>query len=164
MAERRPSRSRRRTPNQNQPIYPFTEAQTGYYWEHVNLSYVAVAELRFNGSYELRYDVEEDGPSTNFSTRFSGREDRVALYAMAARQPDPLSEYLLLYRILEAADSSNGKSFIASHLDELGGHDFGRLWVSRDAAINTTERVNAFDVYIAAGCLLPPRRSDGRAG
>ena len=130
-----------------QPIQPFEGSATAYYWEHIGMSYVAVAELRFNGSYQLRYSGEEGDPQTNFTERFRNREELIALYGMAARQVDPLAEYLLLYRILEAGDNGNGKSFLAKRLPDLRDGDFGRLWVAPDSAVGAESAVNAFEIY-----------------
>jgi len=44
---------------------------------------------------------------------------------MAARQPDPPSEYLCMYRVLQAADKTNGTAFAAANLPLINSHDFG---------------------------------------
>src|SRR5438445_738386 len=82
-------------------------------WDSLTAVYGSAAELRFNGSYVIRYGGEDPAPVTDFIHRFIGREELVSMYAMAARQADQLSEYLCLYRILEAADQRNGKIFAA---------------------------------------------------
>jgi hypothetical protein len=64
---------------------------------------------------------------------------------MAARQPDLLSEYLCLYRLLEAADGKNGKTFASEHLSSIGTKDFGELRVIVEPLEG--QEVNAFDVY-----------------
>jgi hypothetical protein len=129
-----------------EPVEPFGRAMTPFYWDSINQGYAAAAELRFNGSYVIRYDGEEDAPSTDFSRRFMGRKEWVGLYAMAARQPDPLAEYLCVYRVLEAMDKTNGKACSAAVLPLLSAHDFGQL----DVACGTPggyEYVNVFNVY-----------------
>ena len=132
-----------------QPVIPFEKQFTSWYWEHINMGYVAAAELRFNGSLVLRYDGEPNAPSTNFSARFRGREEQVGLYAMAVRQPDPLAEYLCLYRVLESADRANGKAFIRSNLAAIWDHDFGELTVISDTAeVRDGPGLNVFDVYM----------------
>lgn len=117
------------------------------YWDSLNESHDTAARIRFGGSYVIRYGLPHaPGPSTDFAERFKGREDRVGMYAMAARQPDCLSEYLCLYRLLEAADRLNGKTFAAQALPEMNSHDFGVLPV---IGIDGKYRnaVNAFEVY-----------------
>jgi hypothetical protein len=128
-----------------QPIDPFEPAMTRWYWESINQGYGAAADLRFHGSYVLRYHGEEGAPSTEFSTRFAGREESVGLYAMAARQPDPLTEYLCVYRVLEALDKANGKACSRSTLPLLADYDFGELLVVCGAMED--DSVNVFDVY-----------------
>lgn len=129
-----------------EPIYPFGQSFTKWHWDSLNTGYCAAADLRFNGSYVLRYDDEECAPDTDFTTRFRGREALVSLYAMAARQPDLLAEYLCLYRILEAADGTNGKAFIGANLARLAGYDFGDLSIVADDLADCSF-VNAFEVY-----------------
>jgi hypothetical protein len=129
-----------------QPVCPFPESMTKWYWESLNMSLGAAADLRFNGSYVIRYEDEARAPSTDFSSRFAGREQWVALYAMAARQPDPLSEYLCMYRVLEAADHGNGKGFSAANLPLIGGHDFGHLKLIADV-LEDVPAVDGFEIY-----------------
>jgi hypothetical protein len=118
-----------------------------WYWQTLNESLGAAAELRFSGSYVVRYDPEDPrAPTANFSARFSGREELVGMYAMAARQADLLSEYLCLYRILEAADGSNGKAFSKVNLERIATRDFGELRIiGLDMKYATA--LNAFEVY-----------------
>jgi len=118
---------------------------TRFYWENVNTAYYATAENRFQDSYILRYDGEPTSPSTRFKERFNGREDRVSLYAMAARQFDILSEYLCLYRVIEAADQGNGKTFVENHLPRLPDHDFGELIVAPTGGSSPAISFNAFE-------------------
>lgn len=136
-------------PTANPPSPPLGAAEgsstTAWYWESLNQSYGAAADLRFSGSIAVRYDEGERAPSTDFTTRFQGREERVALYAMAARQPDLLSEYLCLYRLLEAADGTNGKAFASSHSANIETADFGELRVIVDMLDDG--ELNAFEVY-----------------
>jgi hypothetical protein len=130
-----------------QPINPFEGQLLHWYWEHLNMAYAAAAELRFNGSFVLRYDEAIDGsPDTSFSDRFRGREQLVSMYAMAARQADPLSEYLCLYRLLEAADGRNGRTFTQATIKRLDTYAFGELRVvgPDDSYENAT---NAFEIY-----------------
>jgi hypothetical protein len=129
-----------------EPIHPFGPDWTLWYWQSLNQAYAAAAELRFNGSYVIRYDGESAAPSTDFSQRFAGREALVALYAMAARQPDVLAEYLCLYRVLEAADGQNGKVFAALTLVDLPATEFGELVVVGDD-LDAESAPNAFEVY-----------------
>jgi hypothetical protein len=128
------------------PVEPLGRAMTLHYWNSINQGYAAAADLRFNGSYVIRYDGEDDAPTTDFTRRFDGREEWVGLYAMVARQADPLSEYLCLYRVLEAMDKTNGKTCAAGVMPLPSVHDFGRLEVAYMTA-GGHEYVNAFDVY-----------------
>lgn len=131
-----------------QPIHPFEGPWTRWYWDHLNQAYLAAAELRFNGSCVLRYELDNASPSTDFSARFAGREELVSLYAMAARQADPLSEYLCLYRVLEAADKANGKAFAKEKLSTLTTNWFGDLRVIPDELNADYESApNAFEIY-----------------
>jgi hypothetical protein len=120
---------------------------TSAYWDDLNASYGAAAALRFADSYVLRYGDGAAPPATDFTARFQGREELVGLYAMAARQADLLTEYLCLYRILEAADGTNGTVYAASRLADVGTADFGELPVIVSSL--TGANVNAFDVYRA---------------
>lgn len=127
-----------------EPVIPLGIEVAGWHWSDRAAALDTAAELRFNGSYRVRYVTDDrETPSTDFSVRFDGREARVSLYAMAARQSDPLAEYLLLYRVLEAADGTNGKAFIGGNLDVIGSHRWGVLRV-HDAVRNC---VDAFRRY-----------------
>lgn len=118
---------------------------TDGYWQALNTAYSAAAELRMTYAYVLRYDQEDTAPSTDFTARFAGHEELVVLYAMAARQADVLTEYLCLYRILEAADGQNGKTFSATHLADVATKDYGELRVI--VRLFDDEELNAFEVY-----------------
>jgi len=129
-----------------QAIHPLADEWALFYWQSLNAAYGQAAELRFNGSYVIRYGDDGEGPSTDFSTRFSGREELVSLYAMAARQPDVLSEYLCLYRVLEAADQQNGKTSTTNLLPHLLRADFGELRVV-GLDLRYDNAPNAFEIY-----------------
>jgi hypothetical protein len=115
---------------------------------------LAIAERRPRGGSRvalqrlIRCSIygEEGSPSTDFSARFRGREELVGLYAVAARQADILSEYLCLYRVLEAADGQNGKAFSSAKLGDLLATHFGDLRViGLDLEYDTAP--NVFGVY-----------------
>lgn len=117
-----------------------------WYFDNLTRAFEAAADARFGDSYCLRYhDADAAAPGTDFEQRFAGRQQLVSLYAMATRQADVLSEYLCLYRVLEAADGGNGMSYVTAHTSQLESHDFGELWVI--APLDPNERTNAFDVY-----------------
>lgn len=131
----------------SQPVQPNAIMDAFLHWSTLNQAYGVAAELRFNGSYVIRYDDDDaDAPGTDFSVRFGEREELVALYAMAARQVDVLSEYLCLYRVLEAADARNGMTFSGQALPGLLGRDFGDLRVVGPDNEYATG-LNAFDEY-----------------
>ena len=122
-----PSASNLRTSFPHKPVVGMPTDGALWYFDDLLKSFYAAAEIRFGESYCVRYDLTEDHPpTTDFTTRFVGKENLVRLYAMAARQPDVLSEYLCLYRLLEARGGSNGTSFIESTLRTIGRYDFGR--------------------------------------
>ena len=92
--------------------------------------------------FVMRYD-EDDAPAlTRFEDRFPNRSEVLGLYAMATRQVDVLSEYLCLYRVLEAPrDERKPSSPPASTFYET--YDFGSLTATE--VLGTTADV--FDVY-----------------
>ncbi len=131
-----------------------------YYCESVNTAYGAAAELRFpSGSYLIRYDDEGGSPSTHLRSRFEGRTELVSLDAMAARQADLLSEYLCLYRILEAADGANGKTFASNMPPALQEAEFGTLLVMDDL-LEDDEGTNLLETYRTAALAEVHRLGD----
>ncbi|MFD5620520.1 methylamine utilization protein MauJ [Streptomyces yangpuensis] len=103
-------------------------------------------DVRYSDLLCLRYaDEESDDPLTWFSERFAGRSEALALYAMAVRQVDLLSEYIGLYRVLETPDKDNGKAFITRSLDHVGAHDFGRL-MTRPQSLQPADPIEVFGV------------------
>lgn len=132
----------------SEPVQPLGSTLSILYWQSLSIAYGAAAEMRFNGSYVIRYGRNDPAPDTNFARRFGGREELVSMYAMAARQADLLSEYLCLYRILEAADMRNGTYFAAETLPRLADHEFGMLRVIGPHLGDDYESAtNAFTVY-----------------
>jgi hypothetical protein len=91
----------------------------------------------------MRYDEDDARALTRFEERFANRAEVLGLYAMATRQVDVLSEYLCLYRVLEAPGRDNGKTFIASQLHLLETYDFGSLTATE--VLGTAADV--FDIY-----------------
>ncbi len=130
-----------------QPVHPFSDDLVLWHWDNIGLALGAAAELRFNDSYILRYDEDPRLPSRDFSARFAGREHLVSMYAMAARPADPLSEYLCLYRILEAADGANGKTYAANALPALLTHEYGDLHVATYVPLTEQETTRVFELY-----------------
>lgn len=134
------------------------------YWENLSLAHWVVAERRFGCSYLLRYDDERPGGAgPEFSIRFpdDNARQRVALYAMAARQFDVMSEYLCLYRLLECADGKHGMKFSAKNIEQLEGFDFGSLYLAEDY---DSSEVNAFAQLKARALAELDALSSGRAG
>ncbi|MFJ4031489.1 methylamine utilization protein MauJ [Streptomyces griseoluteus] len=124
-------------------------------------------EVRYSDALRMRYaDEESEDPLTRFSERFASRGEALALYTTAIRQVDLLSEYIGLYRVLEAPDKDNGKAFITRSLDHVETHDFGRLmtWplslqpaepievfgVLRERALGRIEALRTADIDVAA--------------
>jgi hypothetical protein len=139
-----PSASNARTSFPHKPVVGMPADGAWWYFNDLLPAFYAAAEIRFGESYSIRYELSEDHPpSTDFGTRFGGREDLIRLYAMAARQADLLSEYLCLYRVLEARDGSNGIAFAEANLPAIRTQDFGVLRVYR----TPDDWTNAFEVY-----------------
>lgn len=127
-----------------EPLFPSTpEADARMYSELLGEALGDALEMRVGfGSFALRYQVQD--PLAHFTTRLSGVEEAVGLYAMATRQVDVLGEYLCLYRLLEWPEKDNGKRYIERHLETLRRHDFGVL----DAyAYHAEAPINVFEVY-----------------
>jgi len=100
-----------------------------WYWTEFAQAMGMAAEMRIGaGAVQLRYDDDHSG-LTRFSTRFANALEPLGLYAMGARQVDPLGEYLGHWRVLEWGDQQNGKTTVTQHLDELGTYDFGECLV-----------------------------------
>lgn len=141
-----PSASNERTSFPHQPVVGALADGARWYFDALRQAFYVAATIRFGESYCVRYELDEDSPpSTDFRIRFAGKEHLVALYAMAARQADVLSEYLFLYRLLEAGDGSNGTAYIEANIDAVASHDFGVLRVYR--SLEDDDWVNAFEVY-----------------
>lgn len=141
-----PSASNERTSFPHKPVVGIPADGARWYFSDLQQAFYAAAEIRFGESYCVRYELTEDHPpTTDFRIRFAGKEHLVALYAMAARQADVLSEYLFLYRLLEARGASNGTAYIAANIDAVARHDFGVLRVYR--SLEDEDWVNAFEVY-----------------
>jgi hypothetical protein len=148
---------------QTQPVHPYADDLFMWYWENISTASMAAAELRFNDSYVLRY-LEDDprSPRRDFSARFGERDQLVSMYAMAARQADPLSEYLCLYRILEAADNANGKTYASQMLPTFLTHDYGDLFVAPLEAQGWEHMTHVFESYkIRANKELDSLRAQG---
>jgi len=147
-----------------EPVHPMPGTDSAHwYFDDVGQAFSATAEVRFGDSYCLRYDDEDDSaPRTDFTKRFAGLEQHLALYAMAARQADILAEYLCLYRVLEAADGGNGVEFASGQISSVLSHDFGVLQVM--PLLELDAPTNAFEVYRDRAALgLEALRSRGLA-
>ena len=121
------------------PAHVLGELTTLRYWENIEATLDVAADARFGDSYVVRYDRSGDAPRTDFTQRFQGFEDRVSMYAMAARQPDLLVQYLLLYRILEAADGGNGKAYVDAKLEAAMQREWGRLELVHSLDLSLTD-------------------------
>ena len=137
----------RGAPDQAPPVKPAVDRLSAHpgmdYFDTVAAALSMVMDVRFGDVVELRYYSDEP-KLPRFNRRFAGRESRLALYAMATRQVDLLSEYLCLYRVLETPGRDDGIAFIENHLAEIGRHDFGVLY-THDAV--TGRGPNVFEVY-----------------
>jgi hypothetical protein len=137
----------RDAPNEPPPVAPVVPSSSAYagidYFNAVEGALTMATDARFGDVVELRYYSDEP-ELPQFTRRFAGREDPLALYAMATRQVDVLSEFLCLYRVLETPNRDNGKALIERRLAEIQTHDFGELY-THDAA--TGRGPNVFEVY-----------------
>jgi hypothetical protein len=70
-----------------QPVSPLVGEAETLYWDDLGAALEPAAQLRFNGSYAIRYGNGDHDPGTDFGVRFQGREDRLALYAMLPARP-----------------------------------------------------------------------------
>jgi hypothetical protein len=130
------------------PVHPFTPAVAASFWETRDMAYDVAADARFNDPYGIRYNIGDRAePDTDFTRRLGASRDRIALYAMAARQADVLAEYLLLWRLMEAADHRNGMTFAQEQLDSLRHREFGVLRVYDIFRGDLDTWTNAFEVY-----------------
>lgn len=143
----RPSSWNKQARFPHEPIHPLPGGDSAHwYFDNLGTAFLAAAEARFGDSYCLRYDDEDrSAPGTDFTRRFAGREHQLALYAMAARQADILTEYLCLYRVLEAADGTNGMEFASEQLGAILTRDFGTLRIIPHGRPDAA--TNAFEVY-----------------
>jgi hypothetical protein len=105
----------------------------------------AAADARFTDALEFRYRSEP--ALAAFSRRFSGHSEPLAMYAMALRQVDILTEYLCLYRICEWADGKNGKTFINATISSIATYDFGDLQMQHASVEPEPRSLNVFTAY-----------------
>lgn len=87
-------------------------------------------------------DFDEDNENLNFQKRFHGKDEALALYAVATRQADIMMEYLSLYRVVEWLSKSNGIDFINKVTPQIKKFKFNRI-----IAQEKTTSVNLMDVY-----------------
>jgi hypothetical protein len=100
-----------------------------WYWVEFAQAMGMAAEIRIGaGAVQLRYD-DDHSALAQFSKRFSNALEPLGLYAMAARQVDPLGEYLGHWRVLEWGDQRNGKASVNRYLDAVPSYDFGECLV-----------------------------------
>lgn len=129
------------------PVMPLLGDRQGlWYYDALEMALGAAHDVRVGEAVVLRYDSEGD-PLANFSDRFSGVRVPLAMYAMARRQVDVLSEYLSLYRLLEWPRLDNGMAFVADRLDQVSTYDFGELTVVRESFWAETEELDVLKVY-----------------
>lgn len=135
-------------PTSDPPIVPLVpspgRADETLYYQSLGTALSQAVDIRLGlHGLVMRYD-EDDAPLlTRFEERFADRSEVLGLYAMATRQVDVLSEYLCLYRVLEAPGHDDGKPFVASHLSQLETYDFGSLAASEFPGSS----VDVFDIY-----------------
>jgi hypothetical protein len=87
------------------------------------LTYVHFRYENWDGRFNLAY-----------KSKYSTVAQEIHLYSVALRQADSLGEFLCYYRVIECASRSNGKNWIASSLDKVSTHDFGRITIEHDLA------------------------------
>jgi hypothetical protein len=127
------------------PVVPEPGPDPGqFYWSALSEGIAMVAELRVGaGSVLLRYEAEGH-PLSRFTNRFGSRQEALGLYAMAARQIDPFTEYLCLYRVIEWAGGGRAEAWIERRLNDLGTYDFGECFVRLDM---TREYGDVFETW-----------------
>lgn len=127
------------------PLLPVNdEHRAEWYWSAVNEALGAAVEFALGaGILRLRYYSDEPTLSTDFSTRFDGKEEMLSVYAMASRQTDALSAFLNFYRILESSDRSDGTTAVSRLVPLLGAHHFGDLPVETPSY----EWIDGFERY-----------------
>lgn len=124
------TRAAKRPPIDTLFPYQSREDQTLGYYNSVESTLAEASDLRLgDGTPTLRY--HEYPRLLTLHPRFAAVAEPLALYAMATRQVEILSEYLCLYRVLEWARKDNGIVYIETHIGQLAKYNFGKLWAHR---------------------------------
>jgi hypothetical protein len=119
------------------PVRPYADALVAAAEAAVDVRFTDALDFRYPGNVSL----------TEFSRRFAGRAEPLAMYGMALRQVDLLAEYFFLYRICEWADKKNGVSFINDNVDAIATHEFGELRIDHLAMAPERSALNVFEAY-----------------
>lgn len=81
---------------------------------------------------EFRHQSWDGTLNLAYTSKYSSAAQEIHLYSVALRQADSLSEFLCYYRVIESATKSNGTTWIASSLDALSVHNFGRITIGHE--------------------------------
>ena len=81
---------------------------------------------------EFRHESWDGTLNLAYTSKYSSVAQEIHLYSVALRQADSLSEFLCYYRVIESATRSNGTAWIASSLDALSTHNFGRITIGHE--------------------------------
>jgi hypothetical protein len=105
-----------------------------YYWESLCSILENVREIRQGPLtfVDFRHKSLDATLNLEYTSKYSVVAQEIHLYSVALRQADSLGEFLCYYRVIESATQSNGKTWIASSLDELSTHDFGSIVIGHE--------------------------------
>lgn len=95
----------------------------------------SVREIRQGPLTFVHFRHKSRGGTFNltYTSKYFSAAQEIHLYSVALRQADSLSEFLCYYRVIESATQSNGKAWIASSLDALSKHNFGRIVIDHNS-------------------------------
>lgn len=130
------------------PIDAGKHAKPDAYWQNLLSAFELVHCTKYAWySYHFRWPGYEAPVDLPLTLRY-GRADReIALYATAARQLDPLAEFLSYYRVIESVDTGNGKSWLSANLSRIADFDFGMLDMTDQELQSVPYQRNAFNAY-----------------
>jgi len=77
----------------------------------------------------FRHQSREARRDLPYSCAYGPVSQEIHIYAMALRQADTLSEFLVYYRVIESIAHSNGKTWVAAALGRIRGHRFDDIQI-----------------------------------